>query len=160
MTTAAIRRGKEIEPSKDQTIEDLKQQLAQLQVRVDSLERVTLAALARNEPGVDDKGMMKKLARLTLRQHATFTATMAGLSYSEIATLMKVDVTTVKLHLRSVRRHLDAESRNELLIEYRKAFDAIPPAVYKEKFGLAKDWYLNPAKAPKELTIKKSVLAQ
>lgn len=94
-----------------------------------------------------DAILREKLDHLTLKRHAVLTATLGDVGYSEIANLMKCDVTTVKLNLKASMTALDIASRDILLTSHKRMLDVISDKEYLERYGISKRWWLenNPA---------------
>lgn len=114
----------------DRVMERLDSILAAVQGSTSSAEELEKAKLC------------AKLDKLTLKRHAVLTATLGGQSYQAIADLMKVNVTTVKLHLRSTLQVLEIPTRQRLLVEYKGMLDIIPEEEYRRRYGISKSWHL------------------
>lgn len=95
------------------------------------------------DQGANNDFFLFKLSKLTLKRHATLTATLGGLSYEQIAQLMGCDVSTVKVHLRNALLILGIASRSILLSSHRDMLDFLDDAQYKATFGLGKRWWLD-----------------
>ena len=86
--------------------------------------------------------LREKLDRLTVKRHAVLTASIAGISYQEIAKLMGCDVTTAKLHLKAALAALAIQSRSVLLTNNKNILDAIPDSEYEKRYGISRRWWL------------------
>lgn len=88
--------------------------------------------------------LMDRLDRLTIKRHAVLTATLGGLSYKEIATLMACDVATVKLHLKGVLTILGIKDRAFLLAVHGDMLIHLTEQEYQRRYGLRKTWWIQP----------------
>lgn len=86
--------------------------------------------------------LLIKLDQLTLKRHAVLTAALGGVSYEDLATIMKCSQTTVKLHLKGALNILDIPSRTSLLANHRQLLDLIPDKIYKTRYGIGKRWWM------------------
>lgn len=91
---------------------------------------------------VSDAVLLERLDRLTLKRHAVLTATLAGVTYKQIASSMGCDVSTVKIHLRETLIVLGIESRDKLLSAHPDLLQNIKDSQYKSRYGLSKRWWL------------------
>jgi len=73
----------------------------------------TFVASKQAQPVFPDAVLLKRLQRLTLKRHAVLTASLAGVSYAMLATLMKCDATTIKLHLKGSVEHAGYTEQRE-----------------------------------------------
>lgn len=95
---------------------------------------------AQEEPGAIP--LRVKLEKLTIKRHAVLTATLGGVNYTDLATLMACDVSTVKLHLKSTLAILGIRNRALLLTAHSDVLDALPDKEYEQRYGLSKIWWL------------------
>ncbi|MFC7461039.1 helix-turn-helix transcriptional regulator [Hydrogenophaga defluvii] len=146
----------------------LQQQITALTARVESLE----AALGRmyinaQAPGDDAARstqprapataqanaereiLLMKLDGLTLKRNQIFTATLGGLSYDEIANLMQISVSTVKIQFKHALDKMGIASRQVLLTNHPHMLDPIGDAEYRKRFGVSKRWWPVNTQAPK-----------
>lgn len=86
--------------------------------------------------------LLIKLDQLTLKRHAVLTAALGGVSYEDLATIMKCSQTTVKLHLKAALNILDIPSRTSLLASHKQLLDLIPDKTYKTRYGIGKRWWM------------------
>lgn len=152
----------------------LQQQITALTARVESLEaalgRMYINATAQSE-GAAAKGASKKpqtaqtsaqaqaereillikLDGLTIKRHQIFTATLGGLSYDEIAKVMEINVSTVKIQFKHALDKLGIASRQVLLTAHAHMLDSISDTEYRKRYGTSKGWWKNKAKSPKAL---------
>lgn len=95
----------------------------------------------------------RKLADLTLKQHAALLCMVEGMTYESAAKHMQVDSTTVKLHIRAVCSALGYQSRGHLLSEMRETILSMG-AEYKTRYGVGLKWWLG--SAPSELFVRRA----
>ncbi len=86
--------------------------------------------------------LREKLHKLTLKRHAVLTATLGGVGYAEIATIMDCDITTVKLHMKAALNLFDIANRSLLLSAHKDLIDSIPDKDYEMSYGISKRWWL------------------
>jgi len=79
---------------------------------------------------------------VTIKRHAVLTATLGGLSYKRIATLMGCDVTTVKLHLKATLELLLAPTRALLLVSSPGLLSFVSDGECESRYGVSKRWWL------------------
>lgn len=94
-----------------------------------------------------DAVLREKLDRVTIKRHAVLTATLGGVSYDQIASLMQCSSTTVKLHLKGVLDTFDIPNRNSLLVKHKEMLDSISDKEYRARYGISKKWWLEHDKA-------------
>ena len=87
--------------------------------------------------------LLLTLEKLTFKRHAVLTATLGGMSYSQIAGLMGCDASTVKVHMRNTLNILGISSRSILLTSHLGMLDSIDDKTYRDKFGITKRWWLD-----------------
>ena len=109
--------------------------------KVTAIEAATVGASKMPKTSADAI-LREKLDRLTLKRHAVLTATLGDVGYSEIANLMKCDVTTVKLNLKASLNSFDIASRDILLTSHKRMLDVISDKEYLERYGISKRWWL------------------
>jgi hypothetical protein len=111
--------------------------------RLDDIEKaISTLASKQGQAVFPDAVLLERLQRLTLKRHAVLTASLAGVSYATLATLMKCDATTIKLHLKGALSGLAIPSRGMLLAKHAQLLDSISDEEYKARFGLSKTWWL------------------
>lgn len=131
--------------TKDKLIDEARIANALLAIfdRLDGIEKaISTLASKQAQPVFPDAVLLERLQRLTLKRHAVLTASLAGVSYATLATLMKCDATTIKLHLKGALSTLAIPNRGMLLAKHAQLLDAISDAEYKTRFGLSKTWWL------------------
>lgn len=118
--------------------------IAALSARVVALESemAAYASLNNTAKSVKEAVLLERLDRLTLKRHAVLTATLANVSYRDIANYMGCDETTVKLQLRAVLDLFSIQSRGFLLVSWEDMLDGISDQEYEQRFGLSKTWWL------------------
>lgn len=112
--------------------------------RIDRMEKaIQSGELIRTViPSTEQAITLVRLERLTLKRHAVLTAALGGVGYASLASWMKCDETTIKLHLKGALKLLEIPTRTLLLARHPKLLDFIPDADYKARFGLSKTWWL------------------
>jgi hypothetical protein len=124
---------------------DVEKTIAALSARVDALESAMAASASLNTATatniVREAVLLERLDRLTLKRHAVLTATLASVSYRDIAKYMSCDETTVKLQLRAVLDIFDIQSRGFLLVSWENLLDGISDQEYEQRFGISKTWW-------------------
>jgi len=88
-----------------------------------------------------------ELDRLTTKQMAVVLARIGGLTFARIASLMQVDDTTVKLHMKAALNHIGATSSEFGLEEFGKKVAQIPDQEFLQRFSLRKEWWIRPSQA-------------
>ena len=122
---------------------EMEKAIATLSARVSVLEAEMAANAKLNNitKSTTQAILLERLDRLTLKRHAVLTATLANVSYRDIATFMACDETTVKLQLRAVLDIFDIQSRGFLLVSWTDLLDSISDQEYEQRFGLSKTWW-------------------
>lgn len=59
---------------------------------------------------------LRRIHAMTVKQRAVMFGIMGGHSYQEIADAMKVDITTVKLHMRAALNKLGLDQKSSLMV--------------------------------------------
>ena len=125
------------------SLADVEKTLAIILARLDKLEK---AATPKPSPkatlAAEQVILRETLAKLTVKRHAVLTATLAGVSYQDLAEWMDCDVTTVKLQLRAALQILGIPSRSVLLTSHSTMLDQIPDADYEARYAVGKHWWL------------------
>lgn len=138
-----------------QSSEELTRRVAELEGQVNLLKTLLeesrqreaeLTRQAASTPGTDSMDIVRAMLTLTLKQRAVVFATWGGASYHEIATVMGVDDTTVKLHLKAALGKLGMDSRATLVSTARQATQALASVDQESLFGLRLDWMRSPSK--------------
>jgi FixJ family two-component response regulator len=119
------------------SLADLEKTLAVILERLDKLEKAASPTLA-----TEQVILRETLAKLTVKRHAVLTATLAGVSYQDLAEWMDCDVTTVKLQLRAALQILGIPNRSVLLTSHSAMLDQIPDAEYEARYAVGKRWWL------------------
>jgi hypothetical protein len=110
--------------------------------KLSTIEKLLTAGEKSPAKQAGDAVLAERLTRLTIKRHAVLTATLGEVSYTEIAKLMKCDVTTVKLHLKAALTSLDIPSRSALLATHKRMLDSIPEREYVKRYNISKRWWL------------------
>lgn len=152
----------------------LQQQITALTARVESLEaalgRMYINAQAESDGAGENRAsgkphgaqasaqaqaereiLLMKLDGLTLKRHQIFTATLGGLSYDEIAKVLDINVSTVKIQFKHALDKLGIASRQVLLTAHAHMLDSIGDTEYRKRYGTSKRWWKNKPHAPKAL---------
>ncbi len=116
--------------------------LVQILARLDAIEKVVAIPSGSVAKSSQEAVLRERLSNLTIKRHAVLTATLGGLSYEQIATLMGCSLTTVKLHLKSALDLLEIPSRSNLLALNKGILDPIPEREYEARYGIGKRWYM------------------
>jgi DNA-binding CsgD family transcriptional regulator len=90
-----------------------------------------------------------KIDGLTLKRNQIFTATLGGLGYDQIADLMQISVSTVKIQFKHALDKLGIASRQVLLTNHPNMLDSIGDAEYRKRYGISKSWWALKTQAPK-----------
>lgn len=120
----------------------MQQMFAQILARLDNIEKVIVGPSAKVAKTSAEAVLREKLDHLTIKRHAVLTASLSGVSYQELSTLMKCDLTTVKLHLKAALTALDIPTRSILLASHKQLLDPIPDSEYASRYGISKRWWL------------------
>lgn len=100
------------------------------------------------QPGMSDPAAIEKIKlrglmeKMTIKRRAVLCATLGGLSYQQIADIMSVDLTTVKLHLRGALQILGLPNRSMLLVQKKDLLAPFSDREFHKLFGLKKSWWL------------------
>lgn len=116
--------------------------LDKMESKVDTLSKSVSGPSAGVAKTSAEAVLREKLDRLTIKRHAVLTASLAGISYQEIAKLMGCDVTTAKLHLKAALAALAIQSRSVLLTAHKHILDTIPDSEYEKRYGISRRWWL------------------
>lgn len=114
------------------------------------LDQLEAAMLSTQPKDAEQQRLLSSLEKLTLKRHAVLTATLGGMGYQELAELLGVDVTTVKLQLRSALITLGIANRSMLMVQHSNMLDQFTDKDYEKRFGISKRWWLT--KMPPELS--------
>jgi len=110
--------------------------------------------------GTAPRSEESKLHRLTLKQCAVVVAVIEGVGFHELASLLDVSDTTIKMHLRAAMKNLDERNRNELAANWKPLIAGIEDDEFERRYGIAKNWFSKPKKQiPPGLLEKRSSLA-
>lgn len=157
---------------KTNTTQALQQQITALTARVQSLEAALgrmyinaqaqdggqVAKEASGQPRVaqvntqadaEREILLMKIDGLTLKRNQIFTATLGGLSYDQIAELMQINVSTVKIQFKHALDKLGIASRQVLLTNHPRMLDSIGDAEYRKRYGISKSWWTLKTQTPK-----------
>lgn len=84
--------------------------------------------------------ILQGLQNMTAKQRAVTFATLDGSSYREIANVMGVDETTVKIHLKAALAKLGSPSRATLLAHAKEIVKELERIGYTQMFEEPLDW--------------------
>jgi hypothetical protein len=128
----------------------------ELRMRIDILEKMLKEALSSNaKPQRTRVQHEDPLQRLTPKQLAVLLARINGLTFNKVASLMGVDDTTVKLHMRAALNHVsDAPNPEAALEVLRSRVDEVPDADFPKQFNMRKDWWIRPSQQTLRLLAK------
>lgn len=146
--------------TKTHDVEDeLRQQLAAAKAEISVYQRLLSEALEREreaalklamqgqaqptvtqQTGQPNATLVNLLTEMTLKQRATLFATLKGHSYAQIADAMRVDDTTVKLHLKRVLERAGLPNRNALLITAKETLAELNKIDVEDVFEIPLDW--------------------
>lgn len=126
------------------SLASIEKTLAVILERLEKLEKAAArpAPAAKATLSAEQAVLRERLAKLTVKRHAVLTATLAGVSYQDLAEWMGCDETTVKLHLRNALQLLDIPNRSVLRAAHSNMLDPIPDAEYEARYSVGKRWWL------------------
>ncbi len=85
-------------------------------------------------------GVIASVVRMSLKQRAVLFAVLGGGRYDDIADVMGVDQTTVKIHMKAALIKLSLSSKLELMARKDALIKEIESANPEAIFGLPLDW--------------------
>ena len=88
------------------------------------------------------------LMDFTLKQHAVMQLLMLGKKTYEVAEIMGVTESTIKVHIRSIGQKYGSTKRVVLQVAYREAYEAVSPERYLSLTRVPADWAANPEAYP------------
>lgn len=127
------------------SLASIEKTLAAILKRLEKLEKGAARPVppAKATLSAEQAVLREKLAKLTVKRHAVLTATLAGVSYQDLAKWMGCDETTVKLHLRNALQLLGIPNRSVLRASHSKLLDGIPDSEYEARYAVGKRWWLD-----------------
>ncbi|NJN00414.1 MAG: hypothetical protein HC793_01785 [Aquincola sp.] len=129
----------------------------ELRMRIDILEKMLREALSnQSAPRVRAKQSSENpLKRLTPKQLAVTLARVQGLTFSKVASIMDVDDTTVKLHMKAALNHVTEAKTPEAALEIlRRRIDEVDDGEFPKQFNMRKDWWIRPSQQTLRLLAK------
>lgn len=135
----------------DQSLVSLIKDVAELKVRVETLEKQEArwqagirTALNFTGPSTQTPTPTKTnptIAKLTTKQHVVLQMLLAGRGNQEIADRLGVSVNTAKVHVRGVARKYGCNTRSQVVMKAYDEFETIPQSAYiAVSGGIPKDW--------------------
>jgi DNA-binding NarL/FixJ family response regulator len=91
------------------------------------------------DSGVDPPSQML-LGTLTTKQHMTLQMLLRGASNQEIGKRLGIEENTAKVHVRSLAKKCDVNTRAQIVIKLMGEFDALGMREYKMIAGIDKHW--------------------
>ncbi len=88
----------------------------------------------------------------TPKQHAVMQCLANGMKNTEIAHILQVTESTVKVHLRSIMRKLKVRQRAQIMLRVGALFDLLPED-YQKSSGIPMDWWQDPDGYPEETNL-------
>ncbi len=85
-------------------------------------------------------GVIAAVVRMSLKQRAVLFAVLGGGRYDEIANVMNVDPTTIKIHMKAALNKMSLSSKLELMARRDALVKEIESAKPEVIFGLPFDW--------------------
>ena len=90
------------------------------------------------------------LMLFTPKQHAVMQMICAGMGTDEMAEMLAVTPSTIKVHIRGVMRKASLRTRAQIVMHYRDIVEHQDEKDYRRFAGIPKDWAERPGEYPKE----------
>jgi len=85
---------------------------------------------------------LRRIHNMTVKQRAVLFGVITGSSYQEVADAMRVDITTVKLHMRAALNKLGLEQKSSLMMQAAMLRELIAKSGGSDDlaFGISLEW--------------------
>ena len=89
------------------------------------------------------KGNEEMMREFTPKQHAVMQMIASGVSTQEMAAVMEVAESTVKVHIRGIMKRTGTRTRAQIAMWFERSKDDCDAQNYETFAGIPQDWYEN-----------------
>ena len=125
-------------------MDDIEGRLARLEGQVELLVRLMSdRSWPPAEAPPSGKCNEELMREFTPKQHAVMQMVADGVSTQEMAEVMEVAESTVKVHIRGIMKRTGARTRAQIAMYFERCVKDIAPQEYERFSGIPQDWYSN-----------------
>lgn len=111
------------------------ERLARIEAKLDVLIQARMQSTIPNQ----DAGVVKTALSFTPKQHAVMQMIWRNMSTDEMAEVMTVSVSTIKVHIRGIMRKTGYKTRAQIAMLADELM-SIPSEAYRRQAGIPRDW--------------------
>lgn len=111
-------------------------------IRIEAKLDVLLGKQHQQPQNQNPPNIMKELLSFTPKQHAVIQMIWGNADTETMADIMKVSISTIKVHIRGIMRKTGFKSRAQIAMMAEELL-AVDASVYLRTAGIPNDWYSN-----------------